>query len=465
MIFFRKSRFLILVTRELSRKYTFPLIVGFFLGLIGMIGFHQVTSRFSYQPFTPILRVGLVGDATPSTLPASIQELISGGLSRLGPDGLPLPSLATKWEATDSGRTFVFTIAENARWHNGVGVKAGDINYNIRDVTFTVMSPYALRATLKEPFAPFLSLVAKPILQTGLKGFGPYQVKNVRLKGDAVQYLHLESVNALSAPDREYRFYRTESAAVTGFQLGDVDVLEDISSPNAFEGWKNASVSASPHYNRVVALYFNTKDQVLSEKGFRQALGFAIPPLSNAALAASDAAGTFDVPDLGFQRAYSPISKTSWAYTDTVKKYDFDMNQAKKLMTNAKIASVSASLTITTFSQYIDIAQKIATSWTNLGIPTNVQVVNQIGQFQVLLSAQAIPPDPDQYPLWHSTQSSTNLTGYVNVKVDKLLEDGRKELDQEKRKKIYVDFAKRLVEDAPAIFLYYPTTYTISRRK
>ena len=446
MIFFRNSRFLLLVTRELSRKYTFPLIVGFFLGLVGMIGFHQITSRFSYQPFTPVLRVGLVGEATPSTLPAGIQELISGGLSRLGPDGLPLPSLATKWEATDSGRTFVFTIAENARWHNGLRVEAKDINYNIRDVTFTVISPYALRATLKEPFAPFLTLVSKPILQSGLKGFGQYRVKNIRLKGEAVQYIHLEPVNTSSTSDREYRFYRTESSAVTGFQLGDVDVLEDISSPIIFEGWKNASVSAQPHYNRVVALYFNIKDPILGEKGFRQALGFAIP-------------------DVVFQRAYSPISKTSWAYTDTVKKYDFDLNQAKKLMANAKIASESASLTITTFSQYIDIAQKIATSWTNLGVPTNVQVVNQIGQFQVLLSAQSIPPDPDQYPLWHSTQVPTNLTGYVNVKVDKLLEDGRKELDQSARKKIYIDFAKRLVEDAPAIFLYYPTTYTVTRRK
>ncbi|KKU25697.1 MAG: Extracellular solute-binding protein family 5, partial [Microgenomates group bacterium GW2011_GWA2_46_16] len=316
MIFFRKSRFLLLVTRELSRKYTFPLIVGFFLGLVGMIGFHQITSRFSYQPFAPVLRVGLVGDATPSILPFGIQELISGGLTRLGQDGLPLSSLATKWEATDSGRTFVFTIAENARWHNGLGVKAGDINYNIRDVTFTVISPYALRATLKEPFAPFLTLVAKPILLSGLKGFGQYRVKNIRLKGEAVQYLHLESVNTSSTPDREYRFYRTESAAVTGFQLGDIDVLEDISSSTVFEGWKNASVSAQPHYNRVVALYFNTKDPVLGEKGFRQALGFAIP-------------------DVGFERAYSPISKTSWAYTDTVKKYDFDLNQAKKLMANA----------------------------------------------------------------------------------------------------------------------------------
>lgn len=446
MAIFHKSRFLILVTRELSRKYTFPLFIGFFLGLVGMVSFRQIVTTFANQITTPTVRVGLVGEVTPSTLPLEIQELVSGGLSGLGADGMPMPALATKWEATDAGRTYAFTIAENARWHGGNPVEARDINYNIRDVTFTVTSPFALRATLKEPFAPFLTLVAKPILQTGLKGFGSYRVTNVRLKGEAVQYLRLEPVVSQTASSREYRFYRTEAAAVTAFELGDVDVLEDMSSPEALSAWNNASVSAHPRHDRVVALYFNTKDPILAEKGFRQALAFAVP-------------------DLGFQRAYSPIAKTSWGYTDAVKKYDYDVDQAKKLMTSAKVASQSASLTITTFSQFVDVAQKIATSWTNLGVPTTVQVVNATGPFQVLLSAQTIPPDPDQYPLWHSTQGATNLTGYVNVKIDKLLEDGRKELDPEKRKKIYADFAKRLIEDAPAVFLYYPTTYTVTRLK
>ncbi|MBI5621104.1 ABC transporter substrate-binding protein [Candidatus Gottesmanbacteria bacterium] len=446
MIFFRKSRFLLLVTQELSRKYTFPLLMGFVLGFVGMVGFRRLSPRIATEIAIPTVRVGLVGDVNPSSLPISIQELISQGLSRLGPDGSPQSGLATRWEATDSGRTYEFTIAENAKWHGGTGVIAADINYHIRDVTFTVTSPYSLRATLKEPFAPFLTLVSKPILQTGLKGMGRYRVSQVRLKGEAVQFLRLDPVIARSEPVREYRFYRTEIAAATAFTLGDVDVLEDVSSPGTFSDWKNASVSASPRFDRVVAVYFNTKDPILGEKTFRQALGFAIP-------------------DFGQERAFSPIAKTSWGYTDAVKKYDSDPIIAKKLLTQAKVASSSASLTITTFSQYIDIAQKIASAWTALGVPTSVQSVNQIGQFQVLLSAQPIPADPDQYPLWHSTQTTTNLTGYVNVKIDKLLEDGRKEQDQEKRKKIYIDFAKRLVEDAPAIFLYNPTTYTVTRKK
>lgn len=446
MTVFRKSRFLILVTGELTRKYTFPLIIGFFLGLVSIVAVRSILPRIVNQVAQPIEHIGLVGEVTASSLPLSIQELVSGGLTQLDHDGMPLPALATKWEATDAGRTYAFTIADNARWHDGDRVEAKDINYHIRDVTFTVTSPFSLRATLQEPFAPFLTLVSKPILQTGLKGFGSYRVANVRLKGDTLQYLRLEPTAVRTASSREYRFYRTENSAITAFELGDIDVIEDLTSPDVFDRWNNATISAKPRYDLIVALYFNTKDPFLAEKGVRQALGFGVP-------------------DLGLERAYSPITKTSWAYSDDVKKYDYNPNQAKKLLSVANLSSPSASLTITTFSQFVDIAQKIAASWTTIGIPTTVQVVNNIGQFRVLLSAQSIPPDPDQYPLWHSTQSSTNLTGYVNVKIDKLLEDGRKEMDVDKRKKIYADFAKRLVEDAPAIFLYYPTTYTVTRKK
>ncbi len=446
MILFRKSRLVYLVAREISKKYTLPLIIGFLLGFVGMILIHKFFPSLSSYVNTKTLRIGLIGDVTPITLPQSIQELLSDGLTSLSPDGTPQPALALSWEATDSGKTYNFIIRQDAVWHNGKPVLPKDINYNIRDVSFEVISPRILRATLKEPFAPFLSLVAKPILAKGLRGFGPYRVENIRLKGDSIQYLSLNPVTDTTKPAREYRFFRTEVAAITAFELGDIDVIEELSTNESIANWTSAHVSDHPRYDRVVALYFNTKEPLLSEKSIRQALGYAVP-------------------DLGFERAYSPMSKNSWAYTDTVKKYVYDESLAKKLFTNARIASRSATLTITTFAPFVEVAQKIALSWTALGVPTSVQIVNTIGPFQVLLAALSLPPDPDQYPLWHSTQQATNLTGYANVKIDKLLEDGRKELDQEKRKNIYADFAKRLVEDAPAIFLYYPTTYTVTRVK
>ena len=83
--------------------------------------------------------------------------------------------------------------------------------------------------------------------------------------------------------------------------------------------------------------------------------------------------------------------------------------------------------------------------------------------YDAFLATVDIPKDPDQYSLWHSTQATTNISKYKNPRIDKLLEDGRTELDQDTRKKIYLDFQRFLVEDVPAIFLYHPIFYTISR--
>ena len=82
----------------------------------------------------------------------------------------------------------------------------------------------------------------------------------------------------------------------------------------------------------------------------------------------------------------------------------------------------------------------------------------------MLLAFWKVPQDPDQYFFWHSTQKQGNITGYKNVKIDKLLEDGRNTLAIEKRKKIYYDFQKVFMDDLPAVFLYYPNVYTISRK-
>src|SRR6185369_8402425 len=100
----------------------------------------------------------------------------------------------------------------------------------------------------------------------------------------------------------------------------------------------------------------------------------------------------------------------------------------------------------------------------NLNINVKLRLVGfpDLSNFQVVLVGQEIPPDPDQYYLWDSTQS-TNFTGYKNPRIDKLLEDGRKSIDQSERKSIYQDFQQFLVEETPAIFLTHLKTYTVVR--
>ena len=220
-----------------------------------------------------------------------------------------------------------------------------------------------------------------------------------------------------------------------------------MSTVSALERWGRVRVEESIKYNRIVTLFFNMRDAKLQDKNIRHGLAFGIP-------------------DISYEYAGSPISSRSWAHTKNVKNYTYNPAEFKRLLKNTALASPSGELTLSTFPAYLDTAQSIAASWTNLGVLTTVRVESTVPQdFQVLLSAQDVPSDPDQYPFWHSTQSQTNVTGYSNVKIDKLLEDGRSELDQEKRKLIYADFQRRLVEDAPAIFLYYAKLYSIKRGK
>ena len=83
--------------------------------------------------------------------------------------------------------------------------------------------------------------------------------------------------------------------------------------------------------------------------------------------------------------------------------------------------------------------------------------------FDLLLVFWNVPKDPDQYYFWHSTQKEGNIGNYSNVKIDKLLEEGRSTINIEERSKIYQEFQKIIQDDPPALFLYYPYVYTIER--
>jgi ABC-type transport system substrate-binding protein len=447
MIGGRKIRYWYLLIVELVRVYKRALAVGFLVGLAATVVIWRLSPVLTLPFAGNVERIGLVGEFTPTTLPFSIQESISLGLTKIAPDGSAQSAIATSWEATDSGKTYLFTLSDNIEWQNGKPLVAGDINYNIRSVTFTPEGDHLLRVTLENPYSPFPTLVAKPVFLTGLRGVGAYRVARIQLKGDAVVYLKLVPVSDSSLPAKEYRFYRTEAQQTEGYKMGDVDTLLDVSDLTTLENWGRTTITPEVHYNRIVALFFNLDNQLLSDRNVRHALAYGVPEFEE-------------------ERAFSPISKNSWAYTDRVKKFGFDPNATEDLLDEAGIATQSATLTITTFAPYLDMAQKIADSWTILGVPTIVKVENSVPEdYQVLLTAQELPPDPDQYPFWHSTQGSTNITNYVNVKIDKLLEDGRQITDQEERKTIYGDFQRRLTDDAPAVFLYYPKTYTIKRGK
>jgi len=65
-----------------------------------------------------------------STASTPLVSALFAGLTTYGPDGSPVPSLATRWEIDDDLRTFTFHLRGDARWTSGRAVTAYDVAYS-----------------------------------------------------------------------------------------------------------------------------------------------------------------------------------------------------------------------------------------------------------------------------------------------------------------------------------------------
>jgi peptide/nickel transport system substrate-binding protein len=385
-------------------------------------------------------KIGVVGRYTSSDLPPEILHLISDGLTSVDDTGKAIPSLAKSWEASDDGKTWKFILADDHVWQDGTKVTAKNIKYSFDDVTTETPDDKTIIFKLVEPFAPFPIAVSKPTFKKGLLGTGKWRVHDISLNGNYVNEVTLISKDNSR---KVIRFYPTDERAKLAYKLGTIDKIEGLISASPFEDWNNTTVTEDVNLKRFAAVFFNIDDPQVSDKSIRQGLAYAI-----------------DKKALGEPRATSNVWPGSWAYNPQTKRYDYDVERAKELL-----GDKGFSIKLATTPQLLDIAEKIAADWKKVGVDTTVQVASSIpSDYQAYLAIYDAPSDPDQYATWHSTQEETNITNYKNPRVDKLLEDGRQELDQEKRKAFYLDFQRFLLEDSPLIILNHPATFSIERK-
>lgn len=436
-------------------RYLLRLILAFFnqfkgllliSSIIGIIAFILISLIAPLVFNKRIQKIGLSGRYNTQNMPAFILQMIGDGLTATDSHGTPEPKLAVSWETPDKGSTWIFTLDTSRIWHDGEEIESEDISYNFSDVEIERPDEHTIIFKLQEPFIPFPSVVSRPVFKKGLLGTGEWKVEKASLSAGNIQKLILKDKDNNKII---FKFYPTEDEAKLAFKLGEVDEIVEVIDPTPLNQWGGTKTIEKQDLQKEVVIFFNITDKYLSDKTLRQSLIYAI-----------------NKNELGEKRAFSPISPDSWVFNPQVKKYSFDQERAKKILDELPDEQKEGmAINLVSAPVLLPIAERIAGYWNVLGINTSVQVTSIIpSEFSAFLTIYDIPKDPDQYSLWHSTQIGTNISRYQNPRIDKLLEDGRVELNVEERKKIYLDFQRFIVEDSPAAFLYHPTTYTISRK-
>jgi peptide/nickel transport system substrate-binding protein len=390
-------------------------------------------------------RIGLTGRYSSNNLPNDILEMIGDGLTSLDGEGNVVPNLASSWSTPDKGKTWIFTLKDNLFWQDGRPLISKNLTYQFSDAKVSYPDDKTITFTLQNAYSAFPSVASKPVFKSGLLGTGKWEVKNLNLVGEYVDQITIENSNKQRII---YKFYPTEERLKLAFELGEIDEIDHLMDATPISKWPHIKLSKDTNKGNYVAIFFNMGDKVVGDKSLRQALSYAV-----------------NKANLGGDRAIGPISENSWAYNPQVKQYSFDRTKAKSMIDAMPVAQKNdLGITLTTLPLLLPQAELIQKDWEAVGVKTTVQVQSSIPtNYQALLAIFDIPDDPDQYSVWHSTQLQSNITHYSNPRIDKLLEDGRTILDISERKQIYLDFQRFLVEDSPAIFLYYPTTYTIKR--
>lgn len=396
-----------------------------------------------------------------------LESLIFNGLTKYNKNGELVSDLAERWEISEDGKQYTFFLRKDVFFHDGQKLTADDVIYTasqsreLKNLAIDRMDEYTVRFNLKDPFAPFLSVMTLGIVPQHLGdkmnplkpiGTGPYKITKV-VKDGLIKEIWLQAVFKDQPVSRlVFRFYPNKEDVFTAAKLGEIDGYGDQYA----KSWEGFKTYENPLSGRYYGLFFNFDVEKIRDQNLRKELARTVPKETIASDVFGGKAKPID----------SPI-ENSWATNSDLERPIYNPHPEESY-------DLELELTVPDSKEHLKTAALIRENWEKLGVRLNFKKVPLVDipeqvikprNFEVLLLGQEVGVDPDRYSLWHSTQTNypgLNFTGYEAVRADKSLEEGRKEFDREERKKHYHIFQNVFMNDVPAIFLYQPTyTYAI----
>lgn len=434
-------------------------------------------------------------------------ERIFNGLVRYNPQLELEGDLAESWDTLDEGRTLVFHLRKDVRWHDGAPFTSADVAFTFAKlIDPDLPTPYGsdfkrvskletpdahtVRVQYDEPYSPALaswgmSIVPKHLLEREdlMKtdfarrpvGTGPYRFgrwvagDRVELYANPDYYEGRPGIDRLVirvVPDAGTTFLELNQESIDSTALTPLQYMR-LTDSNFFK--KTYGKYRYPSFGYTFAA-FNLASPLFGDVRVRRALDMAI-----------DRQEIIDGVLLGLGRPVTgPFSPDSWAYNSEIRPSPFDPEAARRLLDEAGWRDTDGDgirdkdgkpfeFTIVTNQGVVQrqmIAEILQRRFAYVGVRMRIKIIEwssflknvvDARKFDMVLLAWGLSRDPDPHDIWHSSKTAPgefNFVGYKNAEVDRLIEEGQRSYDRGERARIYRRIHELIAEDKPYLFIY-----------
>lgn len=395
-------------------------------------------------------------------------------------------ALAEGWQTSDDALTWTFTLRPGITFHDGAPCTAHDVVYSYRRIIdeeltnawrfgaveqITAPDERTVVITVSRPAPDLLSSIGNfkgmaIVQQANVEsgdiarrpiGTGPFKLDGYR-SGDRVTLLAHDGFwgGAPGIDGVTIRFLGEGNTAQTALQNNEIQWTDAFAPQQTrlLRGNAGLTVAEVPSTDYWY-LTLNQRNPPWDLVPARRAIAFAI-----------DRDGILKVTQYGTgevnQLAIGPGSP--W-YVDYAP-FRTDLDEAAELLRQAGYPGGRMHFLATSeYPETVTVAQLLADSLSPLGIDLRIETVDfatwldkqSRGEFDILMMGWLGNNDPnDYYYNQHHSGGSSNAQGYSNPRVDALLDAGRSERDEDRRKEIYAQAARIIADECSYIYLYNP---------
>ncbi len=432
----------------------------------------------------------------------------------------PIPGvLCESFESSEDGLTWIFYLKKGVTFSDGHEFTAEDVKYTLEIITdpdtntvraymmdcvdsIEIVDNYTIKFNLKYQYPDFLTgtmtmeilpahiyagtdINTNPANQNPV-GTGPFVLEEWVQEDHATFVAREDYHRGRVYLDKViYKIVANQNALLAAVEAGDIDYAV-VPPAEVARVEKEAALNGLKLWTRwdfgYTYIGLNLEREFFKDIRVRRALAISIykPAIVKVAYFGQGQPATANV-----------VPGVSWAYNSNIDDYEYNVDEAKRLLTEAGWVDKDGDgirekdgqpLHFSLITNKGNAAREkilplVKTFWSKIGVDLEVDALTWVTFLTervfekdfdaMVLGWTGCGPDPDDYAFWHSSQieDGYNFVSYVNPKVDELIVEARTTMDIEKRKPLYYEIQQILHDDYPYIFLMYTKANAVFNEK